>query len=149
MLRAYPCQVDLENELEELKQSKEAERKKHKDKIYELEREIVKEKERLKKELDEQIHEARLKILETATAKLHSTTKLTMIENDKMNSEIQFQSKQTEGLIEDNIKIKEENRLLKRKLELSAQLEDELSKKNQANQTIIKELSKKLQGSIA
>ena len=62
----------MENELEELKQSRDADRKRNKDKIYELEREVVKEKDRLKKEMDLQLQEARSKMLDIAHSKLEA-----------------------------------------------------------------------------
>ena len=66
----------MENELEELKQSRDADRKRNKDKIYELEREVVKEKDRLKKEMDLQLQEARSKMLDIAHSKLEAVVSL-------------------------------------------------------------------------
>ena len=67
-----------------------------------------------------------------------------MIVNDQINNELAFQAKQTEDILQDNIKMKEENKALRRKVELLQSMEDELTKKNQSNQQIIKVLLAKL-----
>jgi hypothetical protein len=58
--------------LEELKQSRETEKKRYKDKIYELEREVVKEKDRIRKEMDHQLQDARNKMLDLAHDRLEA-----------------------------------------------------------------------------
>ena len=67
-----------------------------------------------------------------------------MIENDQINSELAFQSKQVEDILQENIKLKEEIKLAKRKVDMVTQIEEELTKKNQSNQQIIKVLLGKL-----
>lgn len=62
----------MEAELEELKKNREYDRKKHKDREYELERELVKEKDRLKKEMETQINEARNKLIDLANTRLEA-----------------------------------------------------------------------------
>jgi hypothetical protein len=64
--------ADVENELEEIKQSRENERKKQKDKLYELEREVVKEKDRLKKEMEVMLQDQRNKLLDLAHSRLEA-----------------------------------------------------------------------------
>ena len=68
---------------------------------------------------------------------------MTMIENDKISSELKFQAQQTQGLMEENGKLKEENKVVKRKLDVLSQLEQELSRKNSSSQQQIKQLSAK------
>lgn len=67
-----------------------------------------------------------------------------MVENDQIISELSYQSKQVEEILQENIKLKEESKTLRRKLSVLTQLEDELTKKNQTNQQIIKALLGKL-----
>jgi hypothetical protein len=76
----------MEAEIEELKVSKEQERKKHKDKIYELEREVVKEKDRLKKDMELQMQEARKKLLELANTKLETVILMTIVLTSRLPS---------------------------------------------------------------
>jgi regulator of replication initiation timing len=60
-----------------------------------------------------------------------------MVENDQIITELSYQSKQVEEILHENVKLKEENKSLRRKLSVLTQLEDELTKKNQNNQQII------------
>jgi hypothetical protein len=64
-----------------------------------------------------------------------------MIENDKMSTELFYQSKQTEDIIQENIKLKEDNKALKRKVDLLSKTEEDFSKKNQSNKQLIKSLT--------
>jgi regulator of replication initiation timing len=76
--------------------------------------------------------------------KIEQTTKITMAENDQINSELSYQSKQVDDILTENKKMKEESKTLRRKLAVLTQLEEELTKKNQSNQQIIKVLLGKL-----
>jgi regulator of replication initiation timing len=67
-----------------------------------------------------------------------------MVENDQIITELSYQSKQVEDILQENLKLKEESRTMRRKLSVLTQLEDELTKKNQTNQQIIKSLLEKL-----
>jgi hypothetical protein len=69
-----------------------------------------------------------------------------MVENDKMNAELAFQAKLTEDVVEENTKLRENIKLLRRKVEMLYQLEQDLSKKNQSNHQVIKMLLAKLKG---
>lgn len=64
--------TDMENEIEELKMAREADKQKHKDKIYEMEREVMKEKERLKRDNEHMMEEERAKLLELAHNRLQA-----------------------------------------------------------------------------
>lgn len=66
-----------------------------------------------------------------------------MIENEKLNNELKFQQQQTQSLMEENDKLKEDNRNFKKKVELFQQLEAELSKKNAMAHHTIKTLTQK------
>ncbi len=68
----HRMKADMENELEEIKMKRDEERKRYKEKIAEMDREIAKEKDRLKKELDSQVQDARNKMLDLAHSKLLS-----------------------------------------------------------------------------
>ena len=109
--------------------------------MYELEREVVKEKGRLKKEMDLQVQETRNRLLEMANQNMEAVcgtlyslsnrpckvTKLTMVENNQMSAELSFQSKQTDDLLVDNAKMQDTITSLQTKLQLSSSIEKELT----------------------
>lgn len=69
MLKHY--KLDHEHELEEAKNAREIERKAYKDTLYEMERESLKDRERLKKEKEEEVKQIQLTLLKLTQNKLH------------------------------------------------------------------------------
>lgn len=47
---------------------------------------------------------------------LHMTTKRTILENEQMSSELQYQSKQTEQLLQRNTDLTEQNNTMKQEI---------------------------------
>ena len=135
---------ELEGELEETKTELLRERKKHEQIISELERKTVQEKERLRKEMEAKIAEAKEAFMKLTDNHLEATTKKTMQENEQMGSELAFQNRETERLLHKNSKLAEDNRNAKRELELHKQTEAEMARRNHAYLRTIKSLLTKL-----
>mmetsp|Transcript_26507 Transcript_26507/g.50366 ORF Transcript_26507/g.50366 Transcript_26507/m.50366 type:complete len:539 (+) Transcript_26507:469-2085(+) len=135
---------ELETTLAELKTLLEKERRDHENIISDLERKAVQEKDRLKKEMALKIKETKANMMKLTDNQLETTTKRTIMENEQMSSELAYQSRQTEKLLQKNLKLLEDNAALKRGLELSKQTEGELAKRNHVYQKTIKTLLAKL-----
>lgn len=135
---------ELESELDETKTELLRERKKHDQIISELERKTVQEKERLRKEMEGKIREAKEAFMRLTDNQLEATTKKTMQENEQMASELAFQNHETERLLQKNSKLADENRNAKRELTLHKQTEAEMARRNHAYLKTIKTLLSKL-----
>lgn len=135
---------ELEGELEETKTELLRERKKHEQIISELERKTVQEKERLRKEMEAKIREAKEAFMKLTDDHLEATTKKTKQENEQMGSELAFQNRETERLLQKNSKLAEDNRNARRELELHKQTEAEMARRNHAYLRTIKSLLAKL-----
>ena len=72
------------------------------------------------------------------------TTKRTIMENEQMTTELQYQSKETEKLLVASTRLGAENKRLKRDIEIRKQTEEELAKRNHFYQKLIKKLNEKL-----
>ena len=142
--RFFFLQRELEAELELLKKTLEMERKQQTRDINDLERRNVSEKERLKKEMLRKIKETKLSLLAMTEDQLHTTTKRTIMENEQMTIELQYQSKETERLISKNQALKRENAAVKREIELQKDTEKILATRTHFFQKLIKKLNQKL-----
>jgi len=135
---------ELEGELEVTRTELLAERRKHEMIISELERKTVQEKERLRKQMEDKITEAKEAFMRLTDNQLEATTKKTLLENEQMASELAFQNRETERLLLKNSKLEEENRTAKRELALHQQTESELARRNHQYLRTIKGLLGKL-----
>jgi hypothetical protein len=134
----------LEKEQQELQQTLEKEREESKQNIAELERRNVQEKELVKQEMLIKIKETKQNLLSMTEDQLHTTTKRTIMENEQMISELQYQSKETEKLLLQNKTLNRKLQETRRDLELSKETEQELAKRTQFYQKLIKKLHEKL-----
>ena len=89
----------IEETLANLKAELEREKLDHAKNVQELERRNVQEKERLKKEMLIKIKETKQNLLSMTEDQLHTTTKRTIMENEQMTTELQYQCKETEKLL--------------------------------------------------
>jgi hypothetical protein len=135
---------ELEASLELSKKMIESERKEHTRRINDLERRNVSEKERLKKEMLRKIKETKLSLLAMTEDQLHTTTKRTIMENEQMTIELQYQSRETERLVDKNDTLRRENASLRRELELQKTTEKILATRTHFFQKLIKKLSAQL-----
>ena len=135
---------DLEAQLLKYKQLLEQEKTNHALNVSELERRNVMEKDRLKNEMLRKIRETKLSLLAMTEDQLHTTTKRTIMENDQMTTELQYQSKETERIVRKNSKLTTENTTLKRELDLAAQTQQIMAKKTMFYQSLISKLQAKI-----
>eukprot|EP00899_Mesostigma_viride_P020212 jgi/Mesvir1/28192/Mv04747-RA.1 len=136
----------MEAELASLKSTLEDERRAHVEKLHDIERKAVQEKDRLKKEMVMKIKETKASMMRLTDNQLETTTKRTIMENEQMNSELSYQSRQTEKLLAKNQKLMDENAQLRREMALYRQTEEELAQRSHIQQKTIKTLFAKLKG---
>ena len=134
----------LEEELGDLKKLIQKERKLHESRINDLERKAVQDKDKLKKEWQIKIKETKSNMMKLTDDHLKATTKRTIMENQQYYSELAYQSRQTEKLLQKNELLLSENSNFKRRIELSIQTEDEIAKKCNVYQNTVKSLYTKM-----
>jgi hypothetical protein len=81
---------------------------------------------------------------ETTNEPVNSTIRATILQNQQLINELDFQSKQTVGLLERNEKLQEQVAHYKREVEIHKQVENDLVKRSSLSQTLVKQLNKKL-----
>ena len=135
----------LESKLEEMRWTLEKERKENEERISDIERKAVQEKDKLKKETALKIKETKANMMKLTDNQLETTTKRTILENEQMSSELAYQSRQTEKLLQKNEELLKQTADMRRKLDLFKQTEGELAKRNYIYQKTIKTLISKLE----
>ena len=125
--------TDANKEMETLKKT-------YEDNLSDLERKHVKELDRLKKENAVRIKETKQAMLKLTNNQLATTTKRTILENEQMASELSYQSRQTEKLLQRNQELIDDNAALQRQMNLSRQTEEELAKRSTVYQKTVKSL---------
>ncbi|CAG9333647.1 unnamed protein product [Blepharisma stoltei] len=136
--------AEFELKMKTLEEDYEKEKKAHQEDKQNLEREKIKETEKLKKDMLYKIKETRDKVLALNDEQLHITTKFTVLENHRLTTELEYQSKQTEKLMNRNSQLEEQVAGLKRDIEIHKQVEAELAKRSHYCQKIIKKLNTKI-----
>jgi len=132
--------LSMEAELSYFKNMLEKEKKERESREAFLERRFLSERERLKKEMLNKIRETKLRLLSMTEDQLHTTTKRTIMENEQMTIELQYQSKETQKLIKHtNAKTKNVNNL-KRQITLHKNTEAMLAKRTYFLQKLVDQL---------
>jgi hypothetical protein len=111
-----------------------------------LERDIVRGKERVKKEMVDKIMETKRNLLSMTEDNLNETTKRTIMENEQMGAELSYQARETEKMLKKNKKLVLQRNAFEIELQLSQDQERELAKRTQFYQKLIKKLHEKLKG---
>ena len=137
--------VILESNMKDLSEALAAEKKGRQSDIDLLERKMFHEKERIKKEFLIKIKETKQNLLSMTEDQLHTTTKRTIMENEQMTTELQYQSRETERLLKMNTKLRADNKNLKRNVSLTEEAGREYAKKTYFYQKLIKKLHEKIQ----
>jgi len=109
-------------------------KKERQDRIMESndkDREQAQEIDKLRKEQLFQLKKTKAKLLALNDEQLQTTTKLTILQNQQLTTELEHQSKQTEQLIYKNNKMKTKIETLKRDVEIHKEVEKELAKRAQ------------------
>jgi hypothetical protein len=135
----------LENNMKMLASALEHEKTGRQQDIDVLERKMFHEKERIKKEFLIKIKETKQNLLSMTEDQLHTTTKRTIMENEQMTTELQYQSRETERLLKMNTKLRSDNKQLKRSVGLTEEAGREYAKKTHFYQKLIKKLHEKIQ----
>lgn len=102
--------------------------------------EMLQKLEQLKRDNLFQLKQMKAKLLAQNDEQLQTTTKLTILQNMQLTTELDYQSRQTEDLIMKNQKMKEQIDSLKRDIAIHKDVEKELAKRSQFSQQVIKRL---------
>lgn len=90
------------------------------------------------------IQETKTNLLSLKKEQLSTTTRLTVLQNHQLTSELEYQSKQTEKLLFKNEELQNKVTNLQRDLEIHKQVEQELAKRSHFSRGIIKKLSQRV-----
>ncbi|KAF0691978.1 Aste57867_16884 [Aphanomyces stellatus] len=137
--------VALEDTIAAMETTLATEKESHVKQVHEMERRNVQEKERIKKDMLMKIKENKQNLLARTEDQLHTTTKRTMMENDQMISELQYQSKETEKLLVKYKALEGEVVHLRLQLKLNKETEAEMAKRTHFYQKLIKKLNERVQ----
>ncbi|CAK4690697.1 hypothetical protein LEN26_008704 [Aphanomyces euteiches] len=141
--------VELEDTIAAMEATLAMEKENHKKQVLEMERRNVQEKERIKKDMLMKIKENKQNLLARTEDQLDSTTKRTMMENDQMISELQYQSKETEKLLAKYKALETEVVQLRLQLKLNKETEMEMAKRTHFYQKLIKKLNDRARSDAA
>ena len=130
--------------MQQLEEDYDKEKKQHTKDVDELERERIKATEKLKKDMLYKIKETREHVMALNDEQLHTTTRFTILENHRLTTELEYQSKQTEKLMKRNTQLEEQAASFKRAIDSHKQVESELAKRSHYCQKIIKKLNSKV-----
>lgn len=136
--------ADYERKQAILEEEYEREKKQHQKDVEEMDRERIKATEKLKKDMLYKIKETREHVMALNDEQLHTTTRFTILENHRLTTELEYQSKQTEKLMNRNTQLEEQASAFKRDIEIHKQVEAELAKRSHYCQKIIKKLNAKI-----
>lgn len=90
------------------------------------------------------IKETKANLLALNDEQLQTTTRLTILQNHQLTTELEYQSKQTEQLLFKNNKMKSQIETLKRDIEIHKEVEKELAKRSHFCQKVIKRLKQQV-----
>mmetsp|Transcript_44737 Transcript_44737/g.138366 ORF Transcript_44737/g.138366 Transcript_44737/m.138366 type:complete len:526 (-) Transcript_44737:91-1668(-) len=133
----------MEGENASLKQQLKDQATAHKDDVSAFNRKKAIEIDALRKDMAKSITETGELLKAKTKDQLDMTTKRTIMENEQMNAELHFQSKETERLLDRNQKLVKENAQLKRNLQIHKDLENELARRTHVYQKLLKKMDQK------
>ncbi|GAB5363153.1 hypothetical protein AAMO2058_000858900 [Amorphochlora amoebiformis] len=110
----------------------------------ELETRHLESTEALKARMKALFEEAKDGLLAMTENQLHSTTKKTIEENENLSNELNFQTRETENIIKENLRLKKANQECKRKIEILKEEQDMLIKRSTFYQKMNKRLKTRL-----
>lgn len=135
---------NIESELNSTKDALTKEKHERENREAFLGRRFLSERERLKKEMLNKIRETKLHLLEMTENQLHTTTKRTIMENEQMTIELQYQSKETEKLLKSNLQNIDLNMNLQRHIKLHKKVEKMLATRTYFLQKLVEQLHNEL-----
>jgi len=134
----------LDMELGDKEAMLERQRDAHAARLEDIARKSSSEKDRLKKELAIRIKDTKANMKKMTDAQLEGTTRRTIIENEQMGSELVFQARQTDKLLDRNETLAAEHARMASDLDEARGTEAELAKRNHVYQKTIRTLTQKL-----
>ncbi len=108
------------------------------------ERQMFEATESLKRDMLKRIKETKANLMTLNNDQLHATTRLTILQNHQLTTELEYQSKQTEKLLTRNTQLEGQVVGLRRDVEIHKQVETELAKRSHLCQQVIKKLKLRL-----
>ena len=99
---------------------------------------------KLRDEMLHKVRDMRSNLLSLKKEQLETTTRLAVLQNHQLTSELEFQSKQTEKLLFENEDMNKKLSNLQKDLEVHKQVEEELAKRSHYSRGIIKKLTAKI-----
>jgi len=138
----------LEEELSNLKRQLQEQAAAHTRDVSAFDRKKAIEIDQLKKDMQKNIKETREYLKARTKDQLDSTTKRTIMENEQMATELHFQSKETERLLDRNQQLMDENAQLRRNLQIHKDLENELARRTHVYQKLIKKMGQRSKAEI-
>ncbi|CAJ1367395.1 unnamed protein product [Effrenium voratum] len=135
---------NMEKELSALKTQLAEKQEEFQQKMSDFDRKKAMDMDNLRKDMVDKVKEAKEMLRAKTKDQLDSTTKRTIMENEQMFTELHFQSKETEKLMDRNQSLLEENAQLRRNLLIHKDLENELARRTHLYQRLLKKMDQKL-----
>lgn len=112
--------------------------------LADREREKVQATTKLNNDMYKKIEETKESLMALKKEQIETTNKLTVLQNHQLTTELEYQSKQTEKLLNKNTKLTEQIAQLKRDVEIHKQVEQELANRSHTSQKFIKNMSEEI-----
>mmetsp|Transcript_64254 Transcript_64254/g.186280 ORF Transcript_64254/g.186280 Transcript_64254/m.186280 type:complete len:526 (+) Transcript_64254:118-1695(+) len=139
----------MEGELDRLKRELEEQAESHTRDVSAFDRKKAIEIDQLKKDMHRKVREMREMLRAKTKDQLDQTTKRAIMENEQMVTELHFQNKESERLLNSNNKLLEENAQLRRNLAIHKDLENELARRTHVYQKLIKKMDQRQKAELS
>eukprot|EP00831_Metopus_contortus_P039939 TRINITY_DN31277_c0_g2_i1.p1 TRINITY_DN31277_c0_g2~~TRINITY_DN31277_c0_g2_i1.p1 ORF type:complete len:348 (+),score=110.79 TRINITY_DN31277_c0_g2_i1:125-1168(+) len=139
--------LEREQYLEEIKNLREEldkEKQEHKKDLQSKERQLFCATEKLQKEMQSKISETKMQLMAVNDEQLSATTRLTILQNHQLTIELEYQSKQSEKLVDANKHLEEQISVFRRELEIQKQVQTEMARKSHYYQKLLHKLNQRL-----
>jgi len=135
--------IQLEEDLASLKRQLQQQSEEFSQRSSDFDRKKVLDIDQIKKDTQRIIKDTREMLKAKTKDQLDSTTKRTIMENDQYATELHYQSKEMERLMENERRLLEQNAQLRRNLSIHKDLENELARRTHGYQKLIKKMEQK------
>jgi len=132
--------------IEALEADLEREKRQHKQELWDMNAAQIRATSRLRKEIQSQFEQTKIALLKMNDQQLEASTRMTAEENQKLVSEVDFLSKETEKLLEKNANLELEIGKMRKYAESQRQIETELVKRSKFCEKLVAEMGKRLSG---
>lgn len=135
--------IQMEQLLDSLQSQLQQQSEEFSQRSSDFDRKKVLEIDQIKKDTQRIIKDTREMLKAKTKDQLDSTTKRTIMENDQYATELHYQSKEMERLMENERRLLEQNAQLRRNLSIHKDLENELARRTHGYQKLIKKMEQK------